>query len=158
MSFMKARKYLEEKGYADRIIVPEESTATVELAARALGTSEGEIAKSLSFLIDDKPVIIVVRGDARIQNHKYKQQFGRKAAMIRHDEVEQRIGHEPGGVCPFGINPDVTVYLDVSLKDFPYVYPAAGDDRSGVKLTPEELYRISGAAGWVDVCQDPEEA
>lgn len=157
MSFEKAKKYLEEKGYADRIIVTGELTATVPLAAKALGTTDAEIAKSLSFLVDDQPIIILVRGDAKVKNRKYKDLFGKKAAMIPFDDVERLTGHEPGGVCPFGINPDVKVYLDVSLKDFEYVYPAAGDDHSGVRLTPEELFQIAGAEDWVDVCKIPEE-
>jgi prolyl-tRNA editing enzyme YbaK/EbsC (Cys-tRNA(Pro) deacylase)/phospholipid N-methyltransferase len=156
LSFIKAKKYLLEKGYANRIIVPAESTATVPLAAKALGTSEAEIAKSLTFLIGEQPIMIIVRGDARIQNHKYKTTFGKKAVMIPRDAVERLIGHESGGVCPFGINKGVKVYLDVSLKPFAYVYPAAGDDHSGVKLTPEELYQISNAESWVDVCKQAE--
>ena len=153
MSLEKAKNFLAKAGYADRIIEPEASTATVPLAARALGTTEGEIAKTLSFLIDGRAVLIVVRGDARIQNHKFKEQFHTKAKMLPWDQVEEMVGHEPGGVCPFGVNGGVEVYLDVSLKDFDYVYPAAGNDHSGVKLTPEELYEISGAAAWVDVSQ-----
>lgn len=153
MSLEKAKNFLAKAGYADRIIEPEASTATVPLAARALGTTEGEIAKTLSFLIDGRAVLIVVRGDARIQNHKFKEQFHTKAKMLPWDQVEEMVGHEPGGVCPFGVNDGVEVYLDVSLKDFDYVYPAAGNDHSGVKLTPEELYEISGAAAWVDVSQ-----
>ena len=153
MSIEIARKYLEKAGYADRIIEPEASTATVPLAAKALGTTEAEIAKSLSFLVDGKPVMILMEGDARIQNHKYKETFHTKAKMIPPEQVEELIGHEPGGVCPFGIRDGVAVYLDEDLKKFAYISPAAGNDHSGVKLTPEELYRLSGAKGWVDVCQ-----
>ena len=153
MSFEKAKKFLEIKGFADRIIVPAESTATVPLAAAALGTTEGEIAKTLSFIVDEKPVLVLMEGNARIQNHKFKEQFHTKAKMIPPSEVEELVGHEPGGVCPFGINEGIDVYLDVSLQKFEYVYPACGDDHSGGKLTPQELFAISGAKGWVDVCQ-----
>ena len=154
MSFLKAEKYLTEAGFSDRILVREESTATVALAAAALGTTEGEIAKTLSFLADGKPFLVVMKGDARIQNHKFKEQFHTKASMIPQDQVETLVGHEPGGVCPFGINPGVPVYLDISLKQYDIVYPAAGDDHSAVRLTPEELYKIAGASGWVDVCKN----
>lgn len=153
MSIEKAKKYLEQEGYLDRVIEPEESTATVPLAAKALGTTEGEIGKTLSFLVDDKAVLIVMKGDARIKNPKFKAEFHTKAKMIPPEQVEELVGHEPGGVCPFGVNEDVKVFLDISLKEYEYVYPAAGNDHSGVKLTPDELFKISKASGWVDVCK-----
>ena len=152
MALEKAKKYLEEKGFLDRVIEPEVSTATVELAAAAVGVEPGRICKSLSFLIEDRPVIILAEGMARVNNKKYKAQFGKKARMIPREKVEEYIGHEAGGVCPFGLNSEVTVYMDESLRRWDVVYPAAGNDHSAVRLTPDELMMLSGAAGWVDVC------
>ena len=143
---------MEEKGFLDRVIEPEVSTATVELAAAAIGVEPGRICKSLSFLIEERPVIILAEGMARVNNKKYKAQFGKKARMIPRESVEEYIGHEAGGVCPFGLNSDVTVYMDESLRRWDVVYPAAGNDHSAVRLTPDELMMLSGAAGWVDVC------
>lgn len=156
MSFDKAKKYLEEKGYADHIIELADSSATVQLAAQALGVEPGMIAKTLSFLNGDKPILILAEGTARIDNHKYKDTFHVKAKMIPFDDVEQYIGHAPGGVCPFGINDGIAVYLDESLKKFDTVYPAAGNDHSAVKLTIPELEQVSEANGWVDVCKETE--
>lgn len=152
MALEKAKKYLEEKGFLDRVIEPEVSTATVELAAAAVGVEPGRICKSLSFLIEDRPVIILAEGMARVNNKKYKAQFGKKARMIPREKVEEYIGHEAGGVCPFGLNSEVTVYMDESLRRWDVVYPAAGNDHSAVRLTLDELMMLSGAAGWVDVC------
>lgn len=154
MSFDKAKKYLEEKGYADHIIELADSSATVQLAAQALGVEPGMIAKTLSFLNGDKPILILAEGTARIDNHKYKDTFHVKAKMIPFDDVEQYIGHAPGGVCPFGIKEGIAVYLDESLKKFDTVYPAAGNDHSAVKLTIAELEAVADAEGWVDVCKD----
>lgn len=154
MSFDKAKKYLEEKGYADHIIELADSSATVQLAAQALGVEPGMIAKTLSFLNGDKPILILAEGIARIDNHKYKDTFHVKAKMIPFDEVEQYIGHAPGGVCPFGIKEGIAVYLDESLKKYDTVYPAAGNDHSAVKLTIAELEVVAGMEGWVDVCKD----
>ena len=158
MSLAKAKKYLEEKGYVDHIIELEDSSATVELAAQALGVEPGMIAKTLSFLIGDTPILILTEGTVRIDNHKYKDTFHAKAKMIPFEEVENWIGHAPGGVCPFGIKEGVKVYLDESLKQFEVVYPAAGNDHSAVKLTIPELEEVAGAKGWVDVCKEPEES
>lgn len=137
----------------DRCIDLKESSATVALAAQALGTEEARIAKTMSFLIDDQPLIVVVAGDARVDNHKYKETFHKKAKMIPGVECEKYIGHRPGGVCPFCLPPHVPVYLDVSLKRFDIVYPAAGTDHSAVKLTIDELEKYSNSKGWVDVCK-----
>jgi len=156
MSFEKASEYLKEKGYGDRIIVLQESSATVQLAAQALGTEPEMICKSVSLLVNDQPLIILTEGTAKIDNHKYKAQFHAKAKMIPWDDVEGLIGHAPGGVCPFGIDESIPVYTDVSLKKFDIVYPACGDDHSAVRLTPEELYAISNSQGWIDVCKEPE--
>ena len=153
MSLAKAKKYLEEKGYVDHIIELEDSSATVELAAQALGVEPGMIAKTLSFLIGDTPILILTEGTVRIDNHKYKDTFHAKAKMIPFDDVEAYIGHAPGGVCPFGIKEGIPVYLDESLKKFDIVYPAAGNDHSAVKLTIPELEQISNSKGWVDVCK-----
>ncbi len=153
MSIEKARACLRKMGYEDRIIETRESSATVELAAEALGCKPAEIAKTLSLLQQDQPVLLLTEGDARIDNRKYKDTFHTKARMIPPDEVEACIGHAPGGVCPFGINPGVRVYLDESLRKFQYVYPAAGNDHSGVRLTVAELEEIIGNASWVDVCK-----
>ena len=137
----------------DRVIVPEASSATVELAAQAIGVTPGEIAKTLSFLTKEGPVLVIAEGTARVDNRKYKDPFHTKAKMIPGDQVEELIGHAPGGVCPFGIHAGVPVYMDESLHKYEIVYPAAGNDHSAVKLTVEELEKISGAIGWVDVCK-----
>lgn len=154
MSLEKAKKYLEERGYADHIIELEDSSATVQLAAEALGVEPGMIAKTMSFLQGDEPILILTEGTARIDNRKYKDTFHIKAKMIPFDEVETLIGHAPGGVCPFGIREGIKVYLDESLKQFDTVYPAAGNDHSAVKLTIPELEEVAGAEGWIDVCKD----
>ena len=153
MSIDLARKYLESKGFGDRVIIPEHSSATVTEAAEALGCKPGMIAKTLSFLQDDKPVLILTEGMSRIDNRKYRTRFGCKAKMIPADLVENLIGHDIGGVCPFGINDGVTVYLDESLKKHEIVYPAAGSDHSAVRLTIAELEECSGFTEWVDVCK-----
>ena len=154
MSLVKAEKYLEGKGFLDHVIELEASTATVVEAAAALGVEEGMIAKTMSFLQGEEPVLILTEGTAKVDNRKYKDTFHVKAKMIPFDEVEEKIGHAPGGVCPFGINEGVEVYLDESLKRFETVYPAAGNDHSAVKLTIPELEQIAGARGWVDVCKE----
>ncbi len=153
MSLEKAKNYLESKGFGDRVIVPERSSATVEAAAQALGCEPGMIAKTLSFLQGEQPVLILVEGMARIDNKKYKARFGCKAKMIPGDQVEALIGHDIGGVCPFGINEGVQVYLDESLKLHDTVYPAAGSDHSAVRLSIEDLEACSGYLEWVDVCK-----
>lgn len=153
MSFERAKKAIEKYNLGDKILVFEESSATVKEAAIAVGVSEGEIAKTLSFYVDEKPILILAAGDVKIDNAKYKHFFGKKAKMIPHDEVEEVIGHQVGGVCPFGINPGIDVYLDVSLKEYEYVYPACGTANSAVKLNIEELERCSLYKEWVDVCK-----
>ena len=155
MSLEKAKAYLAEKGYADHIIELEDSSATVQLAAQALGVEPGMIAKTMSFLIGEEAILILTEGTAKVDNRKYKDTFHMKAKMIPFEEVENWIGHAPGGVCPFGIKEGIKVYLDESLKQFDTVYPAAGNDHSAVKLTIAELEEVAGAAGWVDVCKEP---
>ena len=154
MSLEKAENYLKEAGFLDHVIELKESTATVALAAEALGVEPGMIAKTMSFLQDGQAVLILTEGTARIDNRKYKDAFHMKAKMIPFEEVEQWIGHAPGGVCPFGIWDGVEVYLDESLRQFETVYPAAGDDHSAVRLSVDELEQIAGAKGWVDVCKE----
>ena len=156
MAFDRAKAYLDSFGLADRIIVTEHSSATVAEAAEAIGCEEAMIAKTLSFLQDGKPVLILADGLARIDNRKYKDRFGCKAQMIPADQVGPLVGHEIGGVCPFGVNDGVTVYLDESLRKHETVYPAVGTDHSGVKLSIAELERCSGFTDWVDVCKQPE--
>lgn len=158
MAFDKARAYLAARGMADRVLEFTTSSATVELAAAAIGCAPERIAKSLTFLTASGPVMIVCAGDAKVANPKYKAAFGEKAKMLSREEVSALIGHDVGGVCPFGINDGVRVCLDESLKRFDVVYPACGNASSAVKLTPAELEALSNAAGWVDVCAIPEEA
>ena len=154
MSIEKVRTYLKAFGVEDRIREFQVSSATVELAAVAVGVEGARIAKSLSFKVGDKPVIIVVAGDAKIDNGKYKAQFHTKAKMLTHEEAHTLIGHDVGGVCPFALPEDVGVYLDVSLKRFGTVFPAAGSASSAVEMTCEELERYaSNFRAWVDVCK-----
>lgn len=153
MSIERVMSFLEQKGMGDRIITFEASTATVELAAEAVGVEPGRIAKTMSFLVDGAPLLVILAGDVRVDNHRFKEAFHKKGRMIPFDQVEAFIGHAPGGVCPFAIKEGVPVYLDVSLHRFETVYPAAGDDHSAVRLTPDELYCIIPAAGWVDIAK-----
>lgn len=156
MSYITAKKHLEKNNLDDRIIEFNTSTATVALAAKALGVSEGEIAKSMSFIVNDNPILVIVAGDKKIDNHKYKDEFKVKAKMISFDDVEEYIGHKAGGVCPFGINDNVRVYLDLSLKKYEYVYPACGTSNTAVKLLINELEKASKYIKWVDVCKEGE--
>lgn len=153
MSLIKAKEHLMKDGFEERIMEFEVSSATVKEAADAIKCTEGEIAKTLSFVVQDKAILIVVAGNQKIDNSKYKEEFHEKAKMIPAGEVESMIGHAVGGVCPFGIKPDVTVYLDSSLKEYGIVYPACGNDKSAVKLTIEELEKTSNYKKWVDVCK-----
>ena len=153
MSLERAKAHLERFGLADRIQLFDVSSATVELAAQAVGCEPARIAKTLSFLLPEGPVLILAAGDARIDNSKYKAQFHTKAKMIPHDQVEELIGHGVGGVCPFAVKEGVPVWLDESLRRFDLVYPAAGTSNSAAKLTLAELEQASQALGWVDVCK-----
>ena len=153
MSLERAEKYLEERGFADRISLFDVSSATVALAAQALGCEECRIAKTLSFDQDGKTVLVVAAGDARIDNHKYKETFHVKARMLPASEAEERTGHAVGGVCPFGVKDGVSIFLDVSLKRFDTVYPAAGTSSSAVRLSPAELEGLLPEASWIDVCK-----
>lgn len=155
MAIENVKEYLKGLGLEDRIKEFDVSSATVELAARALGCEPGHIAKTMSFLTDEGPLLILTAGDARIDNKKFKAVFHQKAKMIPWEEVESHIGHAPGGVCPFAVKEGVRVFLDVSLKQYTTVYPAAGSSNSAVELTVPELEQASNSLGWVDVCKDP---
>ncbi|MBS7297897.1 MAG: YbaK/EbsC family protein [Eubacteriales bacterium] len=153
MAIERVRAYFAERGIADRIQEFDSSSATVELAAAALGCEGCRIAKTLSFHVEDKVVLVVAAGDARIDNPKYKAQFGTKAKMLAFEEAEELIGHAVGGVCPFAVNDGVVVYLDESLKRFETVFPACGSSNSAIELTIAELEDLSGSVAWIDVCK-----
>lgn len=153
MAIEKVREYFKRFGIDDRIKELELSSATVELAAQALGCSPERIAKTLSFMVKDEPILIVAAGDAKVDNRKYKDQFGEKAKMLTPEEAERLIGHAVGGVCPFGINKGVKVYLDESLKRFETVYPACGSSNSAIELTISELEKYSEYSQWVNLCK-----
>ena len=157
MSVEAVKEYLKPFGLSGQVLELAESSATVELAAHALGTQPARIAKTLSFLVGEEAILIVAAGDAKIDNAKYKAQFHQKAKMLSPAQVLELIGHPVGGVCPFAVKEGVRVFLDESLKRFETVYPAAGDDHSAVRLTIPELEEVSGAKGWVDVCREPED-
>ena len=160
MSIEKVRAYFQPLGIADRIREFDVSSATVELAAVAVGVEGARIAKSLSFKVGERPVILVVAGDAKVDNSRYKAQFHTKAKMLTHEEAHDLIGHDVGGVCPFALPENVGVYLDASLRRFDTVFPAAGSSNSAIELTCEELEQYaSNFRGWVDVCKGwrPEE-
>lgn len=157
MSIEKVRSYFENLGIADRIQEFDVSSATVELAAKALGCEPEKIAKSMSFAIGNTAILIVCAGDTKIANAKYKAKFGTKAKMLSFDEVQEKIGHAVGGVCPFSVNEGVTVYLDESLKRFEIIYPACGSSNSAIGLSIEELEKYSNFKEWVDVCKLPDQ-
>ena len=151
MAFDKAKAFLDARGFGDRVQTFEVSSATVQLAALALGTEEARIAKSLTYLVAGQAVMVICAGDARVSNPKFKAFFHEKARMLTREQVTELVGHEVGGVCPFGIRPECRVYLDESLRRFDIIYPACGSDNSAVQLTPDELARLTGAP-WIDVC------
>lgn len=153
MAIEKVREYFKKLGVAHKILEFDVSSATVELAAQAVGCEPKRIAKTLSFMVDSKPILIVVAGDAKIDNQKYKAQFITKAKMLTPDEVIDLTGHAVGGVCPFGIKDGVIVYLDESLKRFKTVFPACGSSSSAIELTIEELEKYSNCSSWIDVCK-----
>ena len=154
MAIEKVKAYFAAFGMADRIREFDVSSATVELAAQALGCEPCRIAKTLSFLVEGQPILIVAAGDAKIDNPRYKAQFGTKAKMLTPEEAETMVGHAVGGVCPFGVNEGVKVYLDESLKRFSTVFPACGSSNSAIELTIAELEKNSGFLSWVDVCKN----
>ena len=154
MSIQKVREYFKQFGIEDRIREFEVSSATVDLAAIAVGVEGARIAKSLSFKVDDQPIIIVVAGDAKVDNSAYKKYFHTKAKMLTHEEAHELIGHDVGGVCSFALPENVKVYLDVSMKRFETVFPAAGSSNSAIDLTCDELEKYSSNfVEWVDVCK-----
>ena len=153
MSLENAKEHLKKYGLDNKIKEFDVSSATVKEAALALNCNEAEIAKTLSFLVNDKPILIVTAGNRKIDNAKYKSKFRDKAKMIKAFEVESLIGHKVGGVCPFGVNNDVDIYLDISLKDFDIVYPACGSSNSAIPLTLKELEEASNYKEWIDVCK-----
>lgn len=157
MSIEKVRDYMKNFGMEEKILEFPVSSATVELAAKALNTEGKRIAKSLSFLVNEKAVMIVTAGDGRIDNKKYKAEFSCKAKMLTPEQVDEMIGHSIGGVCPFAVNTGVEVYLDESLKRFETVFPACGNSNSAIELTIPQLEKLSGFIKWVDICKLPEE-
>ena len=153
MAIEKVREYFKEFGIENRIQEFEVSSATVELAAEALQCEPCRIAKTLSFVVNENPILIVTAGDTKIDNSKYKEQFKSKAKMLKFDEVLETIGHDVGGVCPFGINENIDIYLDNSLKRFKTVFPACGSSNSAIELTIEEIEKYTSFISWVDVCK-----
>lgn len=154
MSFDRVQAYFEELGMADRVMEFETSSATVELAAQTVGCEPGRIAKTLSFMLEGAPILVVAAGDARVDNKKYKARFGAKAKMLTAEEAVTLVGHAVGGVCPFAVNDGVAVYLDESIKRYETVFPACGSSNSAIELTIAELEKYSCASDWVDVCKD----
>lgn len=157
MAIERVKEYFSQYGIENKIQEFDVSSATVELAAAALHCEPCRIAKTLSFMVNEHAILVVAAGDAKIDNKKYKAQFGTKAKMLTPDEVETLIGHGVGGVCPFGINEGVAVYLDESLKRFGTVFPACGSSNSAIELSMEEMEKYSGYTSWVDVCKGWEE-
>lgn len=153
MAIEKVREYFKEFGIENRIQEFEVSSATVELAAEALQCEPCRIAKTLSFVVNENPILIVTAGDTKIDNSKYKEQFKSKAKMLKFDEVLETIGHDVGGVCPFGINENIDIYLDNSLKRFKTVFPACGSSNSAIELTIEGIEKYTPFISWVDVCK-----
>ena len=153
MAIAKVKEYLEKFGLKERVQEFEVSSATVELAAQALGTEPKRIAKSLTFVGKEDPIMVVAAGDSKIDNAKFKQEFGFKPTMINFNDVEELIGHKVGGVCPFVIKENVKVYLDVSLKRFSTIFPACGSSNSAIELNILELEKTSRYVKWVDVCK-----
>lgn len=153
LAIEKVREYFRQYGIENKILEFEVSSATVELAAKAVGVEGKRIAKTLSFLVREEPVLVVVAGDARIDNKKFKAFFQQKAKMLTYEQVDELIGHSVGGVCPFGINDGVKVYLDDSLRRFDTVFPACGSSNSAIELTNDELEKYSASLGWIDVCK-----
>lgn len=157
MSLESVRHYLKQFGKDTDIIETPASSATVKLAAKALGVEPARIAKTLSFKSKDGVVLIVTAGDRKIDNHKYKEYFGCKAHMLSPDEVLQYTGHAVGGVCPFAVPEEVKVFCDISLKRFQSIFPACGSSSSAIKLTCEELNKLSNNCGWIDVCKEQQQ-
>ena len=154
MSIEKVKQYFSTLGIENRVQEFSVSSATVELAAQALGCEGARIAKTISFMLDSEAILIVTAGDAKIDNAKYKAYFGKKAKMLTPDEAVELIGHAVGGICPFAVNDTSKIYLDVSLKRFSTVFPACGSSNSAIELTIPELEKYSGYIAWIDVCKN----
>lgn len=152
MSIERVRAFMRERNMEEKILEFEVSSATVELAAQAVGCEPARIAKTLSFMVDGRPILIVAAGDAKVDNARFKAQFHTKAKMLTPDEAIELIGHAVGGVCPFAVNEGVVIYLDESLRRFETVFPAAGSSNSAIELTLDQLEELSGGA-WIDVCK-----
>lgn len=153
MSLERAKTYLKKWNLEDKVLEFDISTATVALAAKAAGTKEERIAKSISFDLGQKVILIVTAGDAKIDNRKFKDQFSTKARMLPLERVEEETGYDVGGVCPFGVKEGISIYLDISLQRFPTVFPACGTANSAVEVTPQELEKITPGSQWIDVCK-----
>lgn len=154
MGLQEAKKYLEEYGLADQILVFEQSSATVMEAALALNTDPKHIAKTLAFKVDEGIALICTAGDAKVDNAKYKAYFNLKAKMLNPEELIELVGHPMGGVCPFGVKEECKVYLDQSLKRFEHVFPACGSNNSAIKMNLVQLERVSRSIAWIDVCKE----
>lgn len=153
MAVEKVREFLKENNMEDRLIEFSESIATVAMAAKEIGCKEGDIVKTMAFMVEDRPIAIGIAGDYKIINRKFKDYFKVKAKMIPGEILEETVGHEPGGVCPFALNEKVTFYLDESLKNLDTMYPAGGSLNSAVKLNLEELIKLTGNPTWVDISE-----
>ena len=153
----KVKNFLIKNKLGDRLTEYSETIDTVEHAAQQVGCTESEIAKTLSFMVDDKPVVVVMAGDGRVNSSKFKSQFHTKPHMVPRESVEDLIGFQPGGVCPFAVNSNIPIWLDISIKRFDYVHPAGGNAFTSVKVSPAELEAVSGAEGWCDICKGWEE-
>ncbi len=158
MAIEAVRAFFRQYGMEGRILESAQSSATVALAAQAFGTEEQRIAKTLSFLLGDKAILVVAAGDAKVNNQKFRAQFGAKAKMLTPAQVHDMVGHDVGGVCPFAIHDGVDVFLDETLRRFTTVFPACGSSNSAIELTLQELETYSGSKAWVDVCKLPDEA
>lgn len=154
MAYERVQAYFDSMNMGELVTVHETPCDTVTHAAQNIGCEEAQIAKTMSFLVDDRPIVIVSTGDVKIKNNKYKSYFHKKAKMVPWDQVEEIIGHEPGGVCPFAVKDGVKVYLDISLKKFADVHAAAGNPSATVHLTIEQLEQTSGMVEWIDVCEE----
>lgn len=154
MSYTKVKELFEKDNLGGVVRYSNEVSDTVENAAKMIGCEPKQIAKTMSFLVDEEPIVVVVAGDAKIDNSKYKAYFNYKAKMIPFDDVESLVGHTPGGICPFAVNPNVKVYLDISLKRFDIVYTGGGNENATVKVTIDQLEKYSNSNEWVDVCKN----
>ncbi len=152
MSVESVRQYFIENNLDDPVFELDTSGATVDLAAESIGVAPEQIAKTLAFRTKDRDILIVIKGSSRVDNKKYKQFFKAKAKMLGYDEVEEITGHPVGGLCPFGIKNSLDIYLDISIKDYEFVYPAAGSTHTAMKITPEKIQELTNAE-WVDVCE-----